>query len=296
MVGVCPECGTPARATILAAVDPYANLLMPIPARRLTALGIVAWSIGALGAALVTWAMRARDAFEALIGSSVDGHWLVPAAAGLIALSGLGALVLIRPHAGIPRWQITAACVGCGVYAPLLWVYWRIHAVIDGVAPRPYFAEFADPARARLRLLGAGLCLVILLCLRPNARLLAARSLLLREGRVDRQTMLAMAAVLVFGALGDGLHLLARHLPGDWPLYATTAGTVIIAVAFMMLTLGLAGIAIDVWRIWPVIVEPAPSFRDLLGDARSRRATTDPASPHPPNPPYPAGAGDAASA
>ncbi len=299
VVTVCPECATPVRATILAAVDPYANVLRPIPLRRLTAIGLIVWSLGACGAAALTWAIRARDTLEALgQGGALrfDTHWMITLALSLIAASGLGALVLIRPHAGISRRQVLAAAAGCAAYVPLMWVFWRIHAVVDAASPGPYYhTEFADPERSRLRLIAAGLCLLILLGLRPNARLLAARSLLLREGRVDRQTMLAMSAVLVIGALGDVLHLIGMGLggPGDAGLYLMTAGTVIIAVSFMLLTLGLAGMVIDVWRIWPVVLEPAPGFRQLLGEAEGRpkgegrrergdeSALTSPPSPFP---------------
>lgn len=294
MVGLCPECATPVRATILAAVDPYANLLTPIPLRRLTSLGLVVWASAALGAALLTWGMRVSDAAGALAGVHFATDWMVTGALALVAASGLGALVIIRPHAGIPRWQVLAAAAGCAAYAPLLWVYWRIHAIGDAASPGPYFqSDFSDPARNWLRLAAGALILIILLGLRPNARLLAARSLLLREGRVDRQTMLAMSAVLIVGGLGDVLHLVGAALgpASDVRLYLVTAGTLVIAVSFMLLTLGLAGILIDVWRIWPVILEPAPSFRDLLGDDRVRAAP--PAAPVS----FPAaGAGDAARA
>ncbi len=296
VVTVCPECATPVRATILAAVDPYASVLRPIPLRRLMAIGLIVWSLGACGAAGLTWAIRARDTLEALGQGGalrLDTQWMITLALSLIAASGLGALVLIRPHAGIPRRQMLAAAAGCAAYIPLMWVYWRIHAVVDAASPGPYYhTEFTDPERSRLRLIAAGLCLLILLGLRPNARLLAARSLLLREGRVDRQTMLAMAAVLVIGALGDVLHLIGIGLRGDAGLYLMTAGTIIIAVSFMLLTLGLAGMVIDVWRIWPVVLEPAPGFRQLLGEEERTR----PAQPGAPEPPPPAGAGDAARA
>src|SRR5215831_18001819 len=58
---VCPECGTPVRATILFTVDPYASVLRPITWPRATAAGLILWSMGALGAAVLTWVLRGAD-------------------------------------------------------------------------------------------------------------------------------------------------------------------------------------------------------------------------------------------
>src|SRR5436190_23878239 len=47
---VCPECGTPVRATILSVVDPHAAELTPIRLPALVALGLLFCAAGALGA------------------------------------------------------------------------------------------------------------------------------------------------------------------------------------------------------------------------------------------------------
>ncbi len=61
----------------------------------------------------------------------------------------------------------------------------------------------ADPERLGWRIAMAVLIAAIALGLRPNARVLVARSLVLRSGRVDRQTLLALAAAALLAAAGD---------------------------------------------------------------------------------------------
>lgn len=255
------------RATILAAVDPYANLLRPIRWRRLVALGLLAWGIGGLAAALGIWALRLNE----LLSLGIDPRASIGLVRGVIVCLGMsaaGALAFVRPHSGLSARHVAAAAAGCAAYAGLAWVSWRIHAVHDVWSAGPYLrGDSPDPERALLRLLFAALLLVVLLGLRPNARVLAARSLLLREGRVDRQTILAMAAAVLVGSAGDGLHLLASALPHAATSYVLAAGTILIAVSSMFLTLGLVGIVIDAWRIARVVLEPAPSYTHVFGQA-----------------------------
>ncbi len=46
--GMCPECGTSVRATLLAVVDPMAGEFRPISFPRLTAYGMLVWSHAAV--------------------------------------------------------------------------------------------------------------------------------------------------------------------------------------------------------------------------------------------------------
>ncbi|MFM9996388.1 MAG: hypothetical protein ACKVU4_11380 [Phycisphaerales bacterium] len=279
VVTKCPECGTPVRATILAAVDPYASLLRPIPRRGITALGLLAWAFGALVAAALTWILRLDDLAGLDLSIGTTRRLVIASVAG-IGVSGLGAIVFIRPHSGLPRRQVIAAIVGCAAYAGLAWVHGMIHGVYDAVAAAPFLQrDHADPERVKLRLAAGALMLVIVAGLRPNARLLAARSLLLREGRVDRQTMLAMAVVVGVGMVGDALHWASIAMDPAAAVYAVTTGTVLIAVSSMLLTLGLAGVVMDACRIAPVVLEPAPSFTQVFGDEVGRGPAGDRPAP-----------------
>jgi hypothetical protein len=269
--GACPECGTPMRATLLAVVDPRASELQPIEHPRLVATGVLLWSLAALAATACEWSVR----FLALTDPS--HAWLAPgsaarlAASGLVLLSGLGAAAFIRPHAAMPRPGTLLAAIGVGLFVPLAAVMAMAAHIL---LPIPSPGEWTITARGGLDgLLGTaqGLLLIgILLLLRPNARLLAARSLLMREGMVDRQTMRAVAATLFMCVLGHLLGVLAAgSVSMEMP---AMIGGALVAIGYMLFFMGLVGIAIDCLRMRRVIASPPLSPADLLEPARTRAA------------------------
>ncbi|MEX2219085.1 MAG: hypothetical protein WD749_10040 [Phycisphaerales bacterium] len=263
--GVCPECGTPVRAAILAAVDPYAPILQPVTRARAVALGLLVWSGGALAAALLTWGLRAADLVATLSERPLPTRTMALAGCACIVLSGLGALALLRPHARIPLWATIGAAAGVLATLLLAPVYWRIHAVFDPSHVRPYLQMAVSlPERSYLRLAKAALLLVVIFGLRPNARLLAARSLLLRMGRVDRQAMLAMGVAVGLWIAGDLLTLLAPRAAGgaEW---ASTFGLFLIALGSMLFTVGLFGVFTDVLRIAAVLLNPPAAPAEVVG-------------------------------
>jgi hypothetical protein len=268
VLGVCPECATPVRATILARVDPYAGILRPIGHPRIIATGLLLWSVGALVAALLTWGFRIADALEVLTNTPASTGRLIQAAMVALALSAAGAaLSLVAPHRGIPRRQIVLALAALFAYIPLMVLYWQLHAVYDPPRVRPYLETMSpDLTRAMLRLAAAAALLIIVLGLRPNLRLLTARSLVLRMGRVDRQTMMGLAAAILVYAAGDLLHMLAMHLPLTAGNTAFVIGILLIAVGSMLLTVGIVGILIDCTRIVPVVLRPPISRQQVLGE------------------------------
>lgn len=268
VLGVCPECATPVRATILARVDPYAGVLRPILLPRLTGVGLMMWSVGALGAAMATWAQRLADAVEVVAGTSIEAGRFITAGVLFLLVSAVGAgASLIRPHSGIPARHIAFAASGVLAYIPLVWIYWTLHGVYDPPRVRPYLDELApDGDRALLRMAGGVLMLIIVMGLRPNLRLLAARSLLLRMGRVERQTMIGVAGAIGVAILGDLLHLFAVDVAPQLRLAAFLIGVLLIALGSMLITVGIVGIIIDCLRILPVVLRPPISYRQVLGN------------------------------
>lgn len=269
----CPECGTPVRVTILAKVDPYAPVLRPIGAPRVIATGLVLWVLGPLIAAAATWAQRVIDLSPQTLATLLPARELALVGVAGIVLSAAGALALVRPHTGIkPRYQLGAVLgIVATIAASLL--YWQIHGEVDLVSRRPYTG--LDPSllhRSLLRLALAGACAVAIVVLRPNARLLASRSHIMRMGHVDRQTMLALVAALGVAAVGDALQI-AAHFFSDQS--ATTVlvvvGTLLIAIGSMFFTLGLVGMLIDAVRIVPVVLRPPLSMGQLLAGTRGVR-------------------------
>ena len=264
--GNCPECGLAIRATILYRVDPHADAFTPLPTPILTALGVALWPIGALVAVVFAWAPRLTDVLAELTTARVNLHtpWTAWIGASALALSAIAAVGLIKPTRTTPPIAMISAGLGILLYAPLVWCWTRILLVLDPANPPPYFQATPHPERLALKLCLGVCALGILFALRSNARRLVARSLVLRTGRVGRQTIFATAAAVGIGMTGDLVRLGATLLPeANRPLVAGL-GTILVLVGSLMVTLALAGAAIDGWRIRRAILTPSPSLRQLF--------------------------------
>ena len=121
------------------------------------------------------------------------------------------------------------------------------------------------PERTLLRVGASVLTLVIIAGLRPNARVLVARSLALRTGRVDRQTLLAVATAAGICIVGDTIGYFSPAM--GWGKTVETVGAVLMVVGGGLLTLGLAGALVDAVRIAAAVVVPSPSLRQVVRPA-----------------------------
>lgn len=270
--GACPECGVAIRATILSRVDPEAEAFHPLPTPRLTAFGVFLWPLGALGAALFGWAPRVDDFIaRATNAHSIAGaSWVGWASLCGLALSALGAGGLLRPTRDTTGRWVFASLIGLLFYGPLAWCWWRIALLIDRANLAPYLQASPNPDRLASRLCLGASALVILLILRHNARQLVSRSLVLRTGRVGRQTVLATAAAVALTMVGDAIRLIATTLPdANRPLVAG-AGALLVLVGSLLVTLALVGATVDGWRIRRAILTPSPKLSELI---EFRRAT-----------------------
>jgi len=264
--GPCPECGLAIRATILHRVDPQADAFRPMPAPRLTAWAVFFWGAFGLLAAMFVWTLRGADLLRQVLGVGAVPNvwWAAPAATLAAAASGLAALTLIYPVSGTPRRWVLRACGGVAAYVPLVAAMWWIHFGVDPGAPAPYFETTPVPQRVLARLAVDASLLGILLGLRPNARQLVARSLVLRTGRVDRQTIYATVAAVGVMTAGDLLRLGASQLSEADKIWLGGPGTLLVIVGSGLLTLALVGGAVDSWRIKRAILTPGPSMNQLL--------------------------------
>ncbi|MGQ0627856.1 MAG: hypothetical protein ACT4PL_07120 [Phycisphaerales bacterium] len=270
VLGICPECGTAVRATILAKVDPFADELRPILHPRAVALGVVAWSAGALFAALIS----AYAIGAALVPGSGLGFWRAhfpswaPVTVQLaLVVSALGAVGMVRPHRGVTRAGVAAAVLGALAYAPLIPLAGHILSATSLAAIRGSVDPWQSGAGLTVARVQACLLMIVIIAgLRPHARLLVARSLALRTGRVDRQTMLAMGAAVAVAVVGDLLGFLGTGTTGHAADALRTTGGVLMLFGAALLTLGLAGSMVDCVRIARAILLPPPSLRDVLAD------------------------------
>lgn len=263
--GQCPECGLAIRATILHRVDPKAEAFRPMPTPRLTAEAVFLWPALGLVAAMGGWLARAGDAAEQWIGAgALPAGWVGLATVIAAGISGLAAIALVYPVAQTPRRAVLAAGLGALAYIPLVLSLWWIQMKIDPARPAPYFEAAASPPRLMWRLGLDGSLLVILLGLRPNARALVARSLVLRTGRVDRQTIYATAAAVGIAAAGDLIRLVSTTLTPAQGQLIEGAGTLLVLVGSILLTMALAGATVDGWRVRRAIRTPSPTLEQLF--------------------------------
>jgi len=274
ILSVCPECGSAVRATILAVVDPLADELRPISRPRRVAAGLILWSGAALLAATIAWYAWISYLLYAWQGEAVIplpwDSWAL-CVGGSVLLSGIGALGLLWPHDGLgPR--NFAMALGSIVCYPLLAVAAYMMARGMEAATRTGLLEAWTPwpDRPLMRMAGAVLAIAVIAGLRPNARALVARSLALRMGRVDRQTMLAMIAAAGVVALGDLLGMLGMLLGPPAIDALRTTGLIFMLAGALLLTLGLVGSTIDSVRIAASVLAPGPSLRQVIAPRRRR--------------------------
>lgn len=272
---MCPECGMPVRATILGVVDPRAHELAPLDAPAWVARGMVAWALGGWIAVIAVAMMRLAEIVRGLFG--VDwwpGFAPLLGTAGLI-VSGLGALTMIRPHNRVTRVQAALAALGVAAYIPLTLIYYHIYARFDAASPAPFMQPGPGQFdRSALRLAMFVAVAIVLLGLRRNARGLSARSVIVRTGRVDRQSMLALLASFFVAAIGDGLNVVAFLTAESFSGIIATVGTVFVAVGSVLVVVGATNILVDVRRLYPVVARRGVGLGDVLESnaQRDRRA------------------------
>lgn len=297
VLGGCPECGTNIRATVLAVVDPSAEELRPMLHPRFTAVGLVLIVFGGLVAGFGLWYPRL---IELLVATGVVGGglalgvgWRAAVYVGLV-LSFVGVLGLVRLHEGEGFWRRGKVLLGSLLLAGFgVAVHAMIRRDLAGGGP-VYLGDAGgvwsggagggvagggvavDAGRVMLRLLAGALLIGVILLVRSNIRALVARSMVLRSGRVDRQTLYAMAAAVFVGMVGDAIRLVSSGIldgggvggvrSGFW-LWLGVAGTMVVFVGSALLTIGLMGSLLDAVRIARVVVKPGPSLTQLLGAA-----------------------------
>ena len=267
---LCPECGTGIRATILAVVDPLASELQPIRFPRLVAVLINAWTGGALFAALLAWLPVVYDLLNAAgwrLGRPDIGLGLLAA----MGVSAIGAIGLVRPHGRVGMFGPLLAIIAIVLYVPACLAIWSYDIDTAGPLGPNYFSGWSPtPRQTQLGIAIWAALAAIILCIRPMARVLVARSLAIRSGRVDRQTLYAMAVAAAIAALGHGLGGLAGALvqAGQPPALSDLSrigGLILLALGAMLFTAGLFGSLLDTIRIAGAIVLPGPTLPQVLG-------------------------------
>ncbi len=266
----CSECGVPVRATILGIVDPHADELVPLSAPKISALGLNAWSFGALLAILVIWLMRGAEIAQEMLGSTWTPEYLTWIGIVGLGLSMLGAATLIRPHRGVTRSEAIRSAMGVSLYAPLIYVYSTIYQRDGLLTASPMLkASESDFERSVLHVLLFVLIAGIIWLLRKQAVGLAIRSVVVRTGRVDRQSLLTVLASLGLAAAGDLIKIIAEFSSGLNDVLSIVS-VVIIALGSVLFTAGMINICIDTVRLYPVLVRPGVGLSDIFETNQQR--------------------------
>lgn len=266
VTGVCPECGTPVRTTLLAVVDPAAATFEPMRMPRFAAMGLVAWTLSALLAALTVWIIRGADLLDMWIGLPLRPDLLgvlVPVFAGVC---GFSSLVLIRPQRGASLGQTLAPLAAWALYVPLVWMLWLLHARFDIVSGTPYFgSSVRQEERLLMRIAIGSLVVAIAMLSRPSLREFAKRSVLMRTGQLTRQTMVAVAAAQGVAIAGDLVRYGSIAFEAHENVIVSTFALLLIVVGSIMVTIGFLGILWDSVRLYPIIRGGPRALGDVVG-------------------------------
>lgn len=271
----CSECGIPVRATILGIVDPKADELVPLIAPRFSAIGLNVWSIGAMVAVVMIWALRISEVYRDIWNST----W-TPTIAPWVGIGGLiaamiGGATMIRPHRRVQRIEAIRSALGVSLFAPLIFVYSTIYLRYDQMAPSPLL-DPGDSAvgRSILRVV-MFLCVAgIIWGLRPQAVGLAIRSVVVRTGRVDRQSLIAVLASLGIAAFGDLIQITSNFIAFGVDDILSIVSVVVISLGSVLFTVGMVNICIDTIRLYPVLVRPGVGLSDIFETNRQKSERT----------------------
>jgi len=268
---MCPECQSPVRATLLMLVDPRAGELRPLRWPRLTAWSLVIWSGAALLAAASAWVVRLSELTHSWLNVAWSPPWVPRIVIGMALISGLASIILISPIRDTGVTRRLRAAGGVLSYVPLVALLWYLYAEVDGGRALPVFGPAGqETARVLVRLaIGAAMAMVIL-GLRPNARGLAMRSVVVRTGRVNRQSLLALLSAVGVAALGDILHLVTPGVRGPFGQALHSSEMALVAVGSVLVTIGLVGVTIDCVRLRPLLSAPGVGITDILEETPTR--------------------------
>jgi hypothetical protein len=234
----------------------------------LVACGLLTWSLAALLAAACAWTIRAGELPALRNDPHVFGETATRTLAllgtVLILVSGVGAIANVKPTRHTSARGTSLALLGVVLYIPLAVTFWALHGQLDISLPSPYFGRSPDALRVLVR--GVELLLIagIVLSVRTNARTLAARSAILRTGRVDRQTLYAVAVTASLGVVGDGFRLAGTFTGGAPSQALSIAGVTLVVIASALLTMGMAGVAIDCARIARALLRSGRRITSLV--------------------------------
>lgn len=257
--GICPECGLPVQVSILAVVDPHAERLSPLLRPRLIAVSLWLWILGGVVATLLVAWLRLFDVCQTInwLNLSIPPQRSAEIVTIAIGVSGIALFGFARPIKNTRSFHIISTLVGAMLMLCVAFGSWYVLGYLDRRNPEPYIS-FAQAVRMRsvARLIIAACLVGALVGGRKNLRLLAARSLLFRQGRADRQTIYALVLVVVLAAIGDIMQLISFSLPQRTAEFVWNLGRYVIAFSSVLFVAGVCAVLLDVLLVTRAIVKP----------------------------------------
>jgi len=221
-------------------------------------------------AILVVWLLRGADVAQDMLGSTWTPEYLTWIGMAGLGLSMLGGATLIRAHRGVTRSEAIRSAIGVSLYAPLIYIYSTIYQDHDLFHVTPMLdPNGPDFERSVLHVLLFVLIAGIIWLLRKQAVGLAIRSVVVRTGRVDRQSLLTVLASLGLAAAGELINIIAEFSSGLDDVLSIVA-VVIISLGSVLFTAGMINICIDTVRLYPVLVRPGVGLSDIFETNQQR--------------------------
>jgi len=265
----CPECGLSIWASVQHATDPEGGRLPRLrnPKRVGNALF---WLVVAWTAAAALWVIRpGLDWLEQLGSTATDrlADWAPPyprLIAALLVLSTVWSVLRLAPprgamESGVVRRDIRYLLLGI-VFCTLVMLELALAGPLHAQLPEAWGPGFEQA----LRLTGVVFALVAFVGLQGVLRVIGQRSREYRTAREGRQSVQGMLAVLVF----LGLAGLLRFIPdGVWPGregFWPNLGAVLVAIAYLMLVIGMAYLLVNAWWIRRALRRRPPTLDELL--------------------------------
>jgi hypothetical protein len=158
-----------------------------------------------------------------------------------VFVSMIGSVLTWKPLAQ-DRWSFRTllAVLATATYIPLIAALYSLLVLGAGWS-------YVKSQWLESRLSLAACVVLILLCMRPNVRLLAARGWVLTNSHKDRQTTFSLAIVVLAGAAV--LVLIASSPLAHEPVFRVMLSNIVMILTLLLLALGLTRLSLELWKL-----------------------------------------------
>jgi hypothetical protein len=268
ITAACPECGAPVRATLVQVIDPSASEVVALRNPKIASWSVLLWALFAATATLcvmiahvLAWVGVGSGTFVLRMQSWAGWVGVVSA-----VLSGIASIGMWKPLT-TDRWSLRTLLpvLGTAAYVPVVGLVYLLLVQKSG------WAFLRNEWFEHRALLAIGV-VVVLLCVRPVVRLLAARSWMLASTPKDRQTTFSLAVVVAAGAVVQ-LALWISPFMSD-ALLARMLSLTLALLTMLLLFLGLVRLTLDLARMRSRIEQGLSPTQTIVPRPTAAHSTT----------------------